>query len=487
MTEEQKVVEPVEGGTDFVRYHDSDESDDETAIDAEDPAALAAAATEALEAAMAQTADADVPAELHALAGAVSDTLEAASGADDPPEPPASKPAAKTFSRQAPKAVRQPKPCVVAPEDDVGISADEIGLVAGGLGRLRVAVLDSDEEAEPFVVGPVQDDDTVIESWEERDAWDFVPIALRGVPKRPLLEGEPLALDVDIKTTRASIEIHQPRIDLILTPIGRICCCASQPCGCPRTKDQRLLFRGVVAEVGSNRTKTRFRADFDLKLSRTYLDHQVTDEGLRGVAFDAYLRIRSSFEAYEPPRGVGAGPRADGTFEYTLDEEIAIMDKVLWRCNNVPRPPDRVVELGAELHVERPLTVAVAPLTPGGGEFHVALTNDHATLPLRLCTCDLGNPRFVHVKGRKMPADLAPGDRWDFDVEVIDTANFTDAYIELTFCWRCGDEAAGGPDVGRAPGTWAHFVAQEVIMWTSTKPKRPMPDDPQDAELLEIR
>ena len=112
MTEEQKVVEPVEGGTDFVRYHDSDESDDETAIDAEDPAALAAAATEALEAAMAQTADADVPAELHALAGAVSDTLEAASGADDPPEPPASKPAAKTFSRQAPKAVRQPKPCL---------------------------------------------------------------------------------------------------------------------------------------------------------------------------------------------------------------------------------------------------------------------------------------------------------------------------------------------------------------------------------------
>ena len=104
MTEEQKVVEPVEGGTDFVRYHDSDESDDETAIDAEDPAALAAAATEALEAAMAQTADADVPAELHALAGAVSDTLEAASGADDPPEPPAPTPAAKTFSRQAPKA-----------------------------------------------------------------------------------------------------------------------------------------------------------------------------------------------------------------------------------------------------------------------------------------------------------------------------------------------------------------------------------------------
>ncbi|KAH8097598.1 hypothetical protein JL720_492 [Aureococcus anophagefferens] len=154
------------------------------------------------------------------------------------------------------------------------------------------------------------------------------------------------------------------------------------------------------------------------------------------------------------------------------------MDKVLWRCNNVPRPPDRVVELGAELHVERPLTVAVAPLAPGGGEFHVALTNDHATLPLRLCTCDLGNPRFVHVKGRKMPADLAPGDRWDFDVEVVDTANFTDAYIELTFCWRCGDEAAGGPDVGRAPGTWAHFVAQEVIMWTSTKPKRPTPDDP---------
>ncbi|KAH8053115.1 hypothetical protein JL722_9781 [Aureococcus anophagefferens] len=486
MTEEQKVVEPVEGGTDFVRYHDSDESDDETAIDAEDPAALAAAATEALEAAMAQTADADVPAELHALAGAVSDTLEAASGADDPPEPPASKPPRRR-SRQAPKAVRQPKPCVVAPEDDVGISADEIGLVAGGLGRLRVAVLDSDEEAEPFVVGPVQDDDTVIESWEERDAWDFVPITLRGVPARPLLEGEPLALDVDIKTTRASIEIHQPRIDLILTPIGRICCCASQPCGCPRTKDQRLLTRGVVTEVGSNRTKTRFRADFDLKLSRTYLDHQVTDEGLRGVAFDAYLRIRSSFEAYEPPRGVGAGPRADGTFEYTLDEEIAIMDKVLWRCNNVPRPPDRVVELGAELHVERPLTVAVAPLAPGGGEFHVALTNDHATLPLRLCTCDLGNPRFVHVKGRKMPADLAPGDRWDFDVEVVDTANFTDAYIELTFCWRCGDEAAGGPDVGRAPGTWAHFVAQEVIMWTSTKPKRPTPDDPQDAELLEIR
>ena len=163
------------------------------------------------------------------------------------------------------------------------------------------------------------------------------------------------------------------------------------------------------------------------------------------------------------------------------------MDKVLWRCNNVPRPPDRVVELGAKLHVERPLTVAVAPLAPGGGEFHVALTNDHATLPLRLCTCDLGNPRFVHVKGRKMPADLAPGDRWDFDVEVIDTANFTDAYIELTFCWRCGDEAAGGPDVGRAPGTWHHFVAQEVIMWTSTKPKRPTPDDPQDAELLEIR
>ncbi|KAH8045175.1 hypothetical protein JL721_12689 [Aureococcus anophagefferens] len=135
------------------------------------------------------------------------------------------------------KAVRQPKPCVVAPEDDVGISADEIGLVAGGLGRLRVAVLDSDEEAEPFVVGPVQDDDTVI--------------------------------------------------DLRL----------------PADQDQRLLTRGVVTEVGSNRTKTRFRADFDLKLSRTYLDHQVTDEGLRGVAFDAYLRIRSSFEAYEPPRG----------------------------------------------------------------------------------------------------------------------------------------------------------------------------------------
>ncbi|KAH8097599.1 hypothetical protein JL720_493 [Aureococcus anophagefferens] len=214
MTEEQKVVEPVEGGTDFVRYHDSDESDDETAIDAEDPAALAAAATEALEAAMAQTADADVPAELHALAGAVSDTLEAASGADDPP------------SRR-----RQSR------REDRG--RDRSG---GGRPRPpRVAVLDSDEEAEPFVVGPVQDDDTVIESWEERDAWDFVPITLRGVPARPLLEGEPLALDVDIKTTRASIEIHQPRIDLILTPIGRICCCASQPCGCPRTKDQRLL------------------------------------------------------------------------------------------------------------------------------------------------------------------------------------------------------------------------------------------------------
>ena len=196
-------------------------------------------------------------------------------------------------------------------------AAERVG-PPGGLGRLRVAVLDSDEEAEPFVVGPVQDDDTVIESWEERDAWDFVPITLGGVPTRPLLEGEPLALDVDLKTTRASIEIHQPRIDLILTPIGRICCCASQPCGCPRTKDQRLLMRGVVTEVGSNRTKTRFRVDFDLKLSRTYLDHQVTDEGLRGVAFDAYLRIRSSFEAYEPPRGVGAGPRAVSYTHLTL-------------------------------------------------------------------------------------------------------------------------------------------------------------------------
>ena len=145
------------------------------------------------------------------------------------------------------------------------------------------------------------------------------------------------------------------------------------------------------------------------------------------------------------------------------------MDKILWNCLNVPMPEPRVEHFPEPLVVQRPVLINVAPLVPGGGEFHVDVTNDHPTLPLRFCVLDLGNPRLVHVKRRPLPVDLQPGERTDFDAEVIDTDNFTDAYFEFTFCWRNGDPKTGGNDVGRAPGTWPYFVAQRVIMWDCTK------------------
>ena len=99
---------------------------------------------------------------------------------------------------------------------------------------------------EPFAIGPFQEPDTVITQWEERDAWEFVPIRVRKHRTKPLVEGEPLELDVVLSTTWEHIAVHLPKIDLVVDPIGRQCRCASQPCGCPRSKDQRYLFKGAV-------------------------------------------------------------------------------------------------------------------------------------------------------------------------------------------------------------------------------------------------
>ena len=185
------------------------------------------------------------------------------------------------------------------------------------------------------------------------------------------------------------------------------------------------------------------------------------------IAFDAYLTIASSYDRYSV-EGI-AEKDAEGKYKWDLGEEIRRMDKILWNCLNVPMPEPRVERFPEPLVVQRPVLINVAPLVPGGGEFHVDVTNDHPTLPLRFCVLDLGNPRLVHVKRRPLPVDLQPGERTDFDAEVIDTDNFTDAYFEFTFCWRNGDPKTGGNDVGRAPGTWPYFVAQRVIMWDCTK------------------
>ena len=85
---------------------------------------------------------------------------------------------------------------------------------AGDPARTATVVFDGDDgdDSKMYRIGPFVPDNTVITAWEERDAWEFVPLRLRKLPTAPFSEGEPVTCELAIRTVREYIDVHDPEV-----------------------------------------------------------------------------------------------------------------------------------------------------------------------------------------------------------------------------------------------------------------------------------